>query len=155
MAKLLEDYIQEKNRSVTGVVFSPDFDVYPSGKIDTINLPASFTWLQDSMVDSQGTIRDNTFLVEVYVQHVAQDIFASIKKKCRTLLELFSIEYTIISPNLSATNGFLRDNPAAYIVPGSVKFSGVRNLITAYDDTEVHGFTFTLDVREHLDRDCS
>jgi len=136
-------------------VFSPDVIDYPAGYVDQIKLPAAFTWLQNFDLEYQTDIRNDRYMVEIYVVHVNQGTFSRNKVACLDFQALFQTEYTIEAPNFSATSTLLQLNPASFIVPGSVKFSGIRDLIAAYDETKVHGFTITFDVRIHLDRDCS
>lgn len=150
---ILEDLIQLKNANVFGVT-APPYNEYPDGNLDTLNMPLAFTWLESFQLFYPSE-RLDMFMVEVYVNHVGQKTFSKNKQDVRDLMELFALEYAITPPNSSATNGYFRDNPVAYIVPNTVKFDGARNVITAYDQTQLHGFVFRFQIKEYPDQDCS
>ena len=146
---ILEDVLQIKNGSVAGIELAPSLDEYPEGYVDTPGLPLALTWVLDSIIDEAGAMRTSTIQVNVLVQHMGQDRFQKSKANCKTLRDLFMVEYAI-----TPSNSFIQNDPTIRIVPGSTDFQGFRDTIEAADETPFHGFLFTFQVVEYLGVTC-
>lgn len=149
MVVLLEDILQSKNDSVVGVS-APLMDDYPDGYVDSVKLPIALTWVMSTVIDPSATIGKNTVQIDVLVRPLGQGVFKSNKEICRDLRVLFMTEYLITAQNM-----WIQEiTPVFRIRPGSIEFSGFREIILAPDETPYHGFTFTLEAEEYLDAVC-
>lgn len=145
---ILENVIQAKNADVTGI-YAPELDEYPDGYVDEAGLPIALTWVTDTIMDEAGVLRTSTVQVDILVEHIGQNRFQKIKAACKTLRDLFMVEYEI-----TPSSAFIQNDPAIRIEPGSVEFQGFRDLVEAHDGTQLHGFIFTFTAIEYLNVTC-
>ena len=147
----VEDTIQNKNDSVTGVD-APIMINYPDGYVDSLKLPMALTWVMATEIDNSGTIATHRAMIDVYIRPLGQGNYRTNKKLAKDLRDLFIAEYSI-----SAANAIISDDstPLVRILPGTVEFGGYRDVLEAPDETPYHGFQITMTVEEHLDASCS
>lgn len=147
----IEDILQVKNDNVAGIN-APLMVKYPDGYVDTLKLPLALSWVMETKIDVSGTISTNSVQMDILVQALAQSQWRTNKKDSKDLRDLFIAEYSI-----SAANSVISDDstPSVRIVPGTVEFGGIRNILEAPDGSPFHGFQITMTVEVHLDASCS
>jgi hypothetical protein len=140
----VENLLQTKNDNVSGV-YSPVYESYPDGYVDTPRLPIALSWVMSTLVVPTADQYVLTCQVDVLYEAVGQNRFRRIKPALTTLRDLFLVEYRI-----TAANEWLQNDPAVRIVPGTIEFQGVRDLVSAPDGTPYHGFMFVFQMERYF-----